>query len=970
MECSLQHLLNKKTNFTLEQKIEILEEICLGIQYLHNETNIIHKDIKPSNVLVNQINGRYHTKICDFGISKRMDLNKTTTFQKTNEVKFTLMYVPPEYYNNKEVSRSGDIYSLGSLMHTVLFGIHPYDGMDKKEIMDNIENVFYVNFNSKRKKPTIQEEWTTDIPKELVEVVKSCLNIDKTKRCEIDYIIKCIDEIKNADSKKEVKIQEFQFESLSLESGQKLNCVHGGKCDELDNIIHLALFIHPDDCNYGGNCKNLSDENHLISFVHPQLCESGGRCTNFSEFHYFNYLHPPECIYNGICTNYEYSHDILYRHPLMCKLGRKCDNNDFDHLIKCSHPKNKCIYGSFCVDISINHQKFYSHPFLPICRNGLLCGNKSTKHRERYTHACPHGYNCIRMDSNSHLKNHLHLKKICKYGDACLSINERNHISNYLHPLDKSPYKIVCEYGLDCKDREYEHIMMFSHPNYSFGLCEVFHWNRGIDFRKNKEYLDQLMAQEYVDKILLSKVSSYVKKNFHPVHRCTLTDLKEMLRNGFLSNQNLIKKFKLNPDNLALKMINHSTRISEIKKKNKCPQDDEIFEKLTKKIVNQKHLELRGDINQMNLLSSISKDIGMMKNSYSKNFNEKDLETCVDLIKHFADLTFPRDLKVESEEMQIKSIIGHHTGYDEGEIIIVFSQCIMNHPDFSMTPHSSKLFLNKSTFERRYWANDSSMDNTMKYQSSKLNASVTGWEETFAKEMILQHWDHQNTITSIKDLENSLKENQFEGLLPSLISFDFIEKIILPVDKFNELTKDEKYFLTNYFGYKENGDGIVKYNQKYDKLPILQLKEKYLYQTKHNLSGYSVSIQKNSEIVIPHSIKESHFQISMDVKGDEFALFLMSEEKDICYSIIVMKGKSKIQKHGISQYPVIIGENVDHKRADNQHFTGLLLSYKNGSIMLKSGIYVNAKDQFPQNIKYFGISCFGKLICFENIEIK
>jgi hypothetical protein len=800
--------------------------------------------------------------------------------------------------------------------------------------------------------------------------VKSCLNIDKTKRCEIDYIIKCIDEIKNVGFKKEVKIQEFQFESLSLESGQKLNCVHGGKCDELDNIIHLAQFIHPDDCNYGGNCKKLSDENHLISFVHPQLCESGGRCTNFSEFHYFNYLHPPECIYNGICTNYELSHDILYRHPLMCKLGRKCDINDFDHLIECSHPKNQCIYGSFCVDITINHQKFYSHPFLPICRNGLLCGNKSTKHIERYTHACPHGYNCIRMDSNSHLKNHLHLKKICKHGDGCLSINERNHISNYLHPLDKSPYKIVCEHGLDCENREYEHIMKFSHPNYSFGLCEVFHWNTGIDFRKNKEYLDQLMAHEYIDKILLSKVSSYVKKNFHPVHRCTLTDLKEILKNGFLSNQNLIQKFKLNPDNLALKMVNHSTRILEIKKKNKCPQDDEIFEKLTKKIINQKYLELRGGINQMNLLSSISKEIGMMKNSYSKKFNEKDLETCEDLIKHFADLTFPRDLKVESEEMQIKSIIGHHTGYDEGEIIIVFSQCIMNHPDFSMTPHSSKLFLNGSTFERRYWANDSSMDTPTKYQSSKLNASVTGWEETFAKEMILQYWDHQNTITSIKDLENSLKENQFEGLLPSLISFDFIEKIILPVDKFNELTKDEKILLTNHFGHK--GEGIVKFHQKYDKVPILQLKEKYLYQTKHNLSGYSVSIQKDSEVIIPHSIKERHFQISMDVKGDEFVLFLMSEEKDICYSIIVMKGKLTIQKHGKSKYPVIIGEDVDHKPVDTQHFIGFLLSYKNGLIKFKhkSGIDVQAKDQIPQNIKYFGISCFGKLICFENIEIK
>jgi serine/threonine protein kinase len=145
MECSLQHLLNIKMEFTLEMKIDILEDICLGIQYLHNEQNIIHKDIKPGNILISEMNGRYHAKICDFGISKRMDPNKTTTFHKTEEMKFSPMYVPPEYYNNKEISRGGDMYSLGLLMHILLFGIHLFDGLDNNQILDKIQKVFLKN---------------------------------------------------------------------------------------------------------------------------------------------------------------------------------------------------------------------------------------------------------------------------------------------------------------------------------------------------------------------------------------------------------------------------------------------------------------------------------------------------------------------------------------------------------------------------------------------------------------------------------------------------------------------------------------------------------------------------------------------------------------------------------------------------------------------------------------------------------
>jgi serine/threonine protein kinase len=131
------HDLMKNNKLEFYEKMEIIQRVSLGIQYLHG-VNIVHRDLKPENILINKLNGKYEAKITDFGISKHLKPDTTTTF--TGNRRCTPMYTSPEFFNNLEISKCEDIFSFGSLLYKVFLGISPYKG-SVEEIQKQLKNV-------------------------------------------------------------------------------------------------------------------------------------------------------------------------------------------------------------------------------------------------------------------------------------------------------------------------------------------------------------------------------------------------------------------------------------------------------------------------------------------------------------------------------------------------------------------------------------------------------------------------------------------------------------------------------------------------------------------------------------------------------------------------------------------------------------------------------------------------------------
>ena len=145
-----------KNEFSETQIAVMFRQILSGIAYLHSN-NIIHRDLKLENILINDIEKSITTnedlflvKIIDFGTAKIFDKNKIP-----RAIVGSIYYIAPEVLL-KKYGKECDMWSLGVILYMFIVGHAPFDGRSNRDIMEKIKKGKYLK-NEKRWKKASNE---------------------------------------------------------------------------------------------------------------------------------------------------------------------------------------------------------------------------------------------------------------------------------------------------------------------------------------------------------------------------------------------------------------------------------------------------------------------------------------------------------------------------------------------------------------------------------------------------------------------------------------------------------------------------------------------------------------------------------------------------------------------------------------------------------------------------------------------
>src|SRR5262249_49000216 len=119
-----------QNQLTPRERLELFVPVCQAVQHAHQK-GIIHRDVKPSNVLVTLRDGAPAVKVIDFGVAKAIGQQLTDKTLVTGFAQGigTPLYMSPEQaaLSAVDVDTRSDLYALGVLLYELLTGTTPFD---------------------------------------------------------------------------------------------------------------------------------------------------------------------------------------------------------------------------------------------------------------------------------------------------------------------------------------------------------------------------------------------------------------------------------------------------------------------------------------------------------------------------------------------------------------------------------------------------------------------------------------------------------------------------------------------------------------------------------------------------------------------------------------------------------------------------------------------------------------------------
>jgi serine/threonine protein kinase len=169
------HLHVKNFNFTEKRASEILFQIAQGLNYLHSY-GVLHRDLKPDNIMLSDSSENATIKIMDFGLSKIL-----APQEKVKDGFGTLSFVAPEVLIRQPYNKQIDIWSMGVTLYYMLTGALPFDDEnDNEEVIAKM-----IVFNE----VVFPEKLWKSRSKDVIDLIGQCLIKNPEKRITVEQFL-------------------------------------------------------------------------------------------------------------------------------------------------------------------------------------------------------------------------------------------------------------------------------------------------------------------------------------------------------------------------------------------------------------------------------------------------------------------------------------------------------------------------------------------------------------------------------------------------------------------------------------------------------------------------------------------------------------------------------------------------------------------------------------------------------------
>src|SRR5713226_5609335 len=128
---TLAEIVRNREALTTTRKLQLIEELCDGLSYAH-AGGIVHRDVKPANVMVD---GNGSLKILDFGIAR---IGESSGMTQAGVVMGTLNYMSPEHIAGQPADYRSDIFAVGAVFYELLSYRQAFPGGLQTGILNRI----------------------------------------------------------------------------------------------------------------------------------------------------------------------------------------------------------------------------------------------------------------------------------------------------------------------------------------------------------------------------------------------------------------------------------------------------------------------------------------------------------------------------------------------------------------------------------------------------------------------------------------------------------------------------------------------------------------------------------------------------------------------------------------------------------------------------------------------------------------